>query len=382
MKIFPTGELMPSRLKGLKRLGWWMTVIVIFVLLLLAPPAPAPANDFDSDGDGMADTWEDAHGLDPENGTDGGSDNDKDGLTNAQEYNNGTNSTDPNNPDTDGGGVYDGVEYYSGFNPNDPSDDQYVDSDGDGMPDLWESEHGLEPAKPADAGEDKDGDSYNNLEEYKRDSDPNDYWDPIRKETDDDGDADDMAMGVDNTMALCGLIFFVPVIVVLLVIILIYTKMRRDKLLEHDTRNKIYHYINRNPGAHYRAVMNDLGLHMGTLTHHLNMLEQQRYIKSYQDGMYRRFYPIDAKIDTGLILTDIQKNILHTIQDNPGLSQTGIAQKLGQTRKIVHYHIKLLADAGFVQVESAGRETNCYYLGGLDLDVSGTAKGLPFGRAG
>jgi DNA-binding MarR family transcriptional regulator len=286
--------------------------IMLLILILISSSVTAQSNqqeqDTDGDGDGMPDAWEEQHGLNATNSADGSQDNDGDLLTNLQEY---ENNTDPNDPDTDDGGILDGIEVNNGFDPNDRSDDRQQE-------------------KPEEAK----------------------------------SEADDM------TMSVCYLIFVVPGIVILLVIIFVYTKMRRDKLLDHHTRNRIYEYINHNPGTHYRAVMNDLNLHMGTLTHHVNMLEHQRYIKSYQDGMYRRFYPIDAKIQTGLMLTDVQKKILRTIQGNPGISQTGIAKKLGMNRKIIHYHIKLLADAGFIHVETAGRETNIHYVGGLDIDTS------------
>jgi hypothetical protein len=40
------------------------------------------------------------------------------------------------------------------------------DSDGDGMPDEWERQHGLNPNNPADGALDKNGDGYTNVEEY------------------------------------------------------------------------------------------------------------------------------------------------------------------------------------------------------------------------
>ncbi|HEV8396822.1 MAG TPA: hypothetical protein VGQ37_21220 [Vicinamibacterales bacterium] len=40
------------------------------------------------------------------------------------------------------------------------------DADGDGLPDDWEREHGLNPADAADGARDRDGDGYTNLEEY------------------------------------------------------------------------------------------------------------------------------------------------------------------------------------------------------------------------
>jgi hypothetical protein len=41
-----------------------------------------------------------------------------------------------------------------------------VDSDGDGLPDLWELDHGLNPKDPADATADPDDDGLRNLQEY------------------------------------------------------------------------------------------------------------------------------------------------------------------------------------------------------------------------
>ncbi|MBL9134419.1 MAG: lamin tail domain-containing protein, partial [Verrucomicrobiales bacterium] len=46
------------------------------------------------------------------------------------------------------------------------------DSDGDGMPDAWELQYGLDPNRPSDATEDADTDFASNLEEYLSGSDP------------------------------------------------------------------------------------------------------------------------------------------------------------------------------------------------------------------
>lgn len=46
------------------------------------------------------------------------------------------------------------------------------DTDGDGMPDVWEEKHGFNPLDPTDAGQDADADGFTNLEEFQGSSDP------------------------------------------------------------------------------------------------------------------------------------------------------------------------------------------------------------------
>jgi hypothetical protein len=96
-------------------------------------------------GDGIPDDWKIAHGLSITDPGVAGQDPDHDGLTNLEEYQNGT---DPNNPDTDGDGISDGDEVHKYHtNPLNP------DSDGDGLSDGDEIRLGTNPLNP-----DTDGD--------------------------------------------------------------------------------------------------------------------------------------------------------------------------------------------------------------------------------
>lgn len=57
-----------------------------------------------------------------------------------------------------------------------------LDTDGDGIPDWWELEHGLDPLDPTDAHIDHDGDGFTALEEYLAGTNPRDpdsHPDPI-----------------------------------------------------------------------------------------------------------------------------------------------------------------------------------------------------------
>ncbi|MCK4718192.1 MAG: winged helix-turn-helix transcriptional regulator, partial [Thermoplasmata archaeon] len=103
-----------------------------------------------------------------------------------------------------------------------------------------------------------------------------------------------------------------------------------------------------------------LGLEVGVLTHHINKLEHEDYIRSRQDGMYRRFYPMDAKIDIRHVLSEVEEKILGWIRTNPGSSQKEIATSIGVSKKVVSYHIRALRKADFVRTEKSGRRSLCY----------------------
>jgi len=76
---------------------------------------PIKSQAADTDGDGIPDSWAISRGLDP-NISAAQNDDDGDGLTNLQEY---QNHTDPQHSDTDRDGYSDGDEIAQGIDPND-----------------------------------------------------------------------------------------------------------------------------------------------------------------------------------------------------------------------------------------------------------------------
>ncbi len=90
-------------------------------------------DDSDTDDDGMPDGWEVLYELDPLDEADAGQDLDSDTLVNSNEYALGT---DPADPDMDGDSVLDGWEYYGTSNTAYGSESTSItnaDSDADGL---------------------------------------------------------------------------------------------------------------------------------------------------------------------------------------------------------------------------------------------------------
>ncbi|WP_455392601.1 winged helix-turn-helix transcriptional regulator [[Eubacterium] cellulosolvens] len=160
--------------------------------------------------------------------------------------------------------------------------------------------------------------------------------------------------------------FIYTILVTTCVVVLIalsafsYTRLKRRAILDNLNRKNIFDYIKANPGVHFKALLRELNFKPGAMSYHLNVLEKGEYIKSIQDGNYRRFYLFGTKSDLKIALTTIQLRILSIVDERPGISQVKISESIGKNRMLVNYHIKILADAGILTIEKSGRESHCF----------------------
>jgi len=147
-----------------------------------------------------------------------------------------------------------------------------------------------------------------------------------------------------------------------LLFIPLYTRLKKKDVLDHFTRGRIYGYIQANPGDHLNSIKRALELNNGSLVYHLNTLEKNGYIYSKIDRSYKRFYPTRTKLPERNIseLTRIQRDIVEVINANPGISQKEIATKLDISKQLVNYHVKILQDAGCINIIQGKKHIGCY----------------------
>jgi predicted transcriptional regulator/uncharacterized membrane protein len=146
-----------------------------------------------------------------------------------------------------------------------------------------------------------------------------------------------------------------------LIIIPLYTKIKRDRVLDHYLRGKIHGYIIANPGEHYNAIKEQLEITNGALSYHLRVLEREGYVRSRMDGIYKRFYPSDMKLPTTQRnISSFQEVILTIVKNNQGLSQKDIAKRIGVSSQVINYHIKILEDGNLIKVDRSRRKSRVY----------------------
>ncbi len=151
----------------------------------------------------------------------------------------------------------------------------------------------------------------------------------------------------------------------LMIFIPLYSKIKREQVLDHFVRGQIYGYVLANPGEHYNAIKVALNLTNGSLAHHLKTLEREEFLKSKRFGLYRRFYPMHMRIpeDGFFAANEIQKTIVDLIRARPGITQKEISDRLGLTPPTVNYHVGILSEHNQIRVERAGRKTHCFVVG-------------------
>jgi predicted transcriptional regulator len=132
-------------------------------------------------------------------------------------------------------------------------------------------------------------------------------------------------------------------------------KLRPDEVLDQYLRGQIHGYIIANPGEHYNAIKDQLGVTNGALAYHLRVLERAELIRAVRDGMYKRFYPVGIKIPKRKRLSPFQAAIVRAVRANPELSQKQLAEALGVSNQVVNYNVKQLEEANILKVDRSSR---------------------------
>jgi predicted transcriptional regulator len=129
----------------------------------------------------------------------------------------------------------------------------------------------------------------------------------------------------------------------------LYTRLKKEDVLNQESRGIIYGYIIANPGVHYFEMLNDLKLSNGTLIYHLGVLERRGFIKILRSGTKKLFFPKEYKGVKYTQLTKNQMKILKTVRFNEESTQSVIAKRSGLSQPTVSRNLKELANEGLIQ---------------------------------
>jgi len=138
---------------------------------------------------------------------------------------------------------------------------------------------------------------------------------------------------------------------------------REKKILELDTRRKIYDVVNESPGCHFREIERRSGLTTGSVKHHLDFLARNGLIKVEKKDQKLRYYPNSFTTDNKKLMALLRqksiRNILITIMTCSNCNHIVITKKVKLSASTVSWHLKKLEDADVIEPIKKGRKT--YY---------------------
>ena len=131
------------------------------------------------------------------------------------------------------------------------------------------------------------------------------------------------------------------------ILVPLYMRVRRGKVLDNFVRGRVYEYIRQYPGAHFRMIMSGLKQSMGVVRYHLVILQKMDMVRSENDGNLKRFYPI-SETDEEDLIPPLQIRILSLLNKQSGLGVNIIAESLAVKRQVVRYHLRELCQREIV----------------------------------
>lgn len=130
-------------------------------------------------------------------------------------------------------------------------------------------------------------------------------------------------------------------------------------------RKRIYDLIWQYPGLHLRQIHRFIGHDLSLVEYHVNQLEQQGIVTSFDQGGYRRFFPLsspqqpltpDDRRILGMLRQAVPFAVVMLLLDRGTALHKEIAQAVGLSKSATTYQLKKLMHAGILRKVPRGEE--------------------------
>ncbi len=134
----------------------------------------------------------------------------------------------------------------------------------------------------------------------------------------------------------------------------LYAAVRKEKVLDHFFRGRLYEYIKEHPGTTYSGLKKHFEVNNGVLTYHLHRLEKEELLSFKNVGKFKLFYADGVRMSGGeLILSQLDRTILEMIHGTPGIASTEVIGALKDIRakRTLSRHLKDLQRKGLLEAQ-------------------------------
>lgn len=156
----------------------------------------------------------------------------------------------------------------------------------------------------------------------------------------------------------------------------LYTRIARERLLDHGSRDLLLSTIRERPGLAVADLAKATGTPRNTVTYHLRVLEREGLVSSTRNGRNRLFFApgsLEKRSSADALAAlrhETSRAIAVEVGVQPGLDQQTLCQKFGLQPSLAHWHADRLVTSGIVEKRREGRRVR-YYPGASFALVAG-----------
>lgn len=143
----------------------------------------------------------------------------------------------------------------------------------------------------------------------------------------------------------------------------LFSRVRRDALLDNPQRATMMQAIEANPGIHHAELVRLLGKGNGAAEHHLGKLLDGGLVVRHKSAGFSCYFPKGA-VDrremghAAVLKSPVAQALLEAARSRPGLPLASLARELGVSPPTIQYHLRRLQAAGLLSSEGGLRATD------------------------
>lgn len=139
--------------------------------------------------------------------------------------------------------------------------------------------------------------------------------------------------------------------------------MRREEVLEYESRRMLYALIRDEPGLHLRELERRSGIPLSTLRHHLRFLTEHKLVDTQEDRNVVRYFtalldePVERAIVGALRQESLRRVVLYLLHQGGAATYKDILSAIGAPPSTLAVYLAELARRGVIERRSVGRES-------------------------
>lgn len=145
-----------------------------------------------------------------------------------------------------------------------------------------------------------------------------------------------------------------------------FLEEKEKKILELDSRRKIYSVVRQFAGSHFREIERKSGLSTGSVRHHLSYLAKHGLIKEEKESNNLRYFPRDFKPSNkklmGFLRQESMRRILVFILSHESCNNEQISSFSSLSPSTVSWHLKKLEENNIISSSRKGRKSHYLIL--------------------